>query len=57
MSFKCKCGEIVSTYDVFYEESGRFKAYSYKCPICGCCQIVIHYLDGQVKIINGFLKK
>ena len=57
MSFKCKCGETISTYDVFYEGSGKFKAYVYKCPVCDCCQIVIHYLDGDVKIINGFLKK
>lgn len=56
MSFKCKCGELITTFNVFYEESGRFKAYFYQCPVCGCCQIVIHYKN-KVKIINGFLKK
>lgn len=54
MSFKCKCEEIVSTYDVFYEENGKFKAYYYQCPVCGCCQIVVHYADGKTKIIKGF---
>ena len=57
MNFNCKCGENVATYDVFYEENGKFKAYYFLCPVCGCCQIMIHYFNGKVKIINGFKKK
>lgn len=56
MNFKCKCGKVIITYDVFYEESGKFKAYVYTYPVCGCCQIDIHYKN-KVKIIKRFLKK
>ena len=35
MNFKCKCGEVVTVFDVFYEENGKFKAYYYQCPVCG----------------------
>lgn len=54
MGFNCKCGEIITTYGIFYEEGGEFKAYYYQCPICGCCHINKHYANGKVKIIIGF---
>lgn len=54
MYFKCKCGELITIFDVFYEENGKFKAYYYQCPVCGCCQIAIHYADGKTKIIKVF---
>ena len=55
--FKCKCGKEICQYNVFYEENGRFKAHLYQCLKCGCCQIEVHYLDGEIKKINGFKKE
>ena len=56
MKFECKCGENIMSYEVFYEESGKFKAYYFQCPVCGCCQVAVYYSTGKVKLINGFKK-
>lgn len=56
MSFNCKCGEIISVYDIFIEEEGKLKAYYFHCPICSHYYITVHYSNGQVRIINGFKK-